>query len=279
MMMTKHNTIDIYQRSEWPDVLQGVLLYSENEYGCASHIAMNSFVEDSEPDGRILTHLINQMVFNQTKDYEQVGWTYHFYNGYMIVNINKWPQTPIVPLHEAQATWIHCYPPVRDLVSFLKEKYDNLSLLAYVTSTTMHDALNTDIFAVHSPEHLMGYSHTNGTKFTIMPKHKTGIKGDLFFSPPSWMFPHLAVGMGFSQAITIFSGHDPESGDIDEIAALTLFRWLNTVMGNPITKHSYNRSLRKTKKDVKAAIEMRNDLEELLENAKNTDDAPNVLWG
>tara|TARA_R110001592_G_scaffold7835_4_gene43440 strand:+ start:1913 stop:2749 length:837 start_codon:yes stop_codon:yes gene_type:complete len=278
-MMTKHNTIDIYETEEWPETLKGVFIYSENEYGCASHIAMKALLGDAKPAGRILTHLINQMVFNQTKDYEDVGWEYYFYAGTLIININKWPQTPIMPLHEAQATWINCYPPVRDLLSFIKDKYDNTGFVAYVTSTTLHDSLNTDIFAIHPPEHLMAYSHKGSKKISILPKHKLGIKGDLFFTPPAWMFPHLANKMGFDGATTIFSGHDPESGDIDELAALTLFRWANKATGNLVNKHSFNRSLKSISTDIQAALTMRDELEKLLASADEHSEAPNMLWG
>ena len=285
MMLTKHNTIDIYEQDEWPAMLKGVLIYSENEYGCASHIAMKSLLGEQEPSGRILTHLINQMVFNQTKDFESVGWEYYFYNDYMIININKWPTTPIMPLHEAQATWIHCYPPVRDLLSFLKDKYYQSSatapsMLAFVTSTTLHDSLNTDIFAIHSPEDMLMYQHKDCIKLNITDQQdpKPQLKTDLFFTPPAWLFPHLANAMGMNYPVTLFSGHDPESGDIDEVAALTLFRWLNRTTGNHTNKHAFNRSLKNTKREVAVALKMRNDLETMLKSNEESE-APNVLWG
>jgi hypothetical protein len=278
MMMKKHNTIDIYQREEWPDALRGVLIYSENEYGCASHIAIKSLLGDTEPSGRILTHLINQMVFNQTKDYEQVGWAYYFYEDILIVNINKWPQTPIMPLDEAQATWIHCYPPVRDLLSFLYEKYGSMGWLSYMTSTTLHDSLNTDIFRIHDPKETIAFWHSS-QKMIPLPATGKKVKGDLFFTPPAWMFPHFANAMGFTNCLTLFSGHDPESGDIDEVAALTLFRWANQVSGNKQTKHAFNRALKKTKAQVAETLSLRKDLEALLESAEQKTEAPNVLWG
>jgi len=276
-MLTKHGTIDIYEQEQWPSVIHGVLLYSENEYGCASHIAMKSLLGDIKPAGRVLTHLINQMVFNQTKEYEDIGWEYYFYNGVMIVNINRWPQTPIMPLQEAQATWIHCYPPVRDFVSYMKNKYDNLGYFTYVTSTTLHDALNNDIFAVHSPDEMLCYSHSTSQKLRINGPSK--LKTDLFFSPPAWLFPHLAHKMGISNCLSIFSGHDPEAGDVDEVAALTLFRWLNQLTGKGRTKHALNSTLKKTKKEVSDSLLLRKELEELLEGAQGNAEAPNMLWG
>ena len=278
-MLTRHHTIDIYQAQEWPEDIKGVFIYTENEYGCASHIAMKALLGDAEPAGRILTHLINHMVFNQTKDYEDVGWEYYFYEDKVIININKWPQTPIMPLNEAQTTWIHCYPPVRDLLDFIQTKYDNkIPNLSFVTSTTIHDSLNTDIFAIHDPEKLMAYLFRDKIKLTIKPKQELGIKGDLFFTPPAWMFPHFANEMGYQQAVTILSGHDPECGDIDSVAALTLFRWLNQATGNKVNKHAYNRSLKKTMNEVEQAHSMRADLEKLLEQTQKTE-APNMLWG
>jgi len=240
---------------------------------------MKALLGDTKPSGRIVTHLINNMVFNQTKDYEDIGWDYYFHGDKLIININKWPQTPIMPLDEARATWIHCYPPVRDLLSFVQDKYDNkINLLSFVTSTTIHDSLNTDIFEIHDPETLMGYFFSNKTKVTIKPKHKVGIKGDLFFTPPAWLFPHIADMMGYQQTATIFSGHDPEAGDIDEVAALTLFRWLNEATGRKVNKHSFNQSLKKTKGEVEQTLSMREDLEKLLQQTEASE-APNMLWG
>tara|TARA_R110000822_G_scaffold27401_3_gene81833 strand:+ start:1780 stop:2613 length:834 start_codon:yes stop_codon:yes gene_type:complete len=277
-MLTRYHTIDIYENQEWPEDINGVLIYSENEYGCASHIAVKGLLGDAKPAGRILTHLISNMVFNQTKDYEHVGWDYYFYEDKVIININKWPQTPIMPLHEAQATWIHCYPPVRDLLAFIKDKYGDIGHLSFVTSTTIHDSLNTDIFAIHSPDKLMAYFFNTQAKVTIAPKHKVGIEGDLFFSPPAWMFPHFANEMGYQQTATIFSGHDPEAEHIDSVASLTLFRWLNTITGSKVTKHNYNRSLKQARVDTEETLAARAELEELI-NEANQSEAPNMLWG
>lgn len=277
-MMTKHETIDIYEQEAWPSVINGVLIYSENEYGCGSHIAMRAILGDTKPAGRILSHLISQMVFNQSKDFEQIGWEYYFYNGTLILNVNQWPTTPIMPLHEAQATWIHCYPPVRDFLSFIKNKYDDLGFFAFVTSTTLHDSLNNDIFAVHSPDELLCYSHSISKKLRIK-KGFSELKTDLFFSPPAWLFPHLAHNMGISNSLTIFSGHDPESGDVDEVASLTLFRWVNRMTGRTKTKHALNASLKKTKKQVDESLALRKELEELLSDAQTKVEAPNMLWG
>lgn len=278
-MLTRHHTIDIYQTEDWPETINGVFFYTENEYGCASHIAMQALLGDAKPSGRILTHLINHMVFNQTKDYEDAGWEYYFYENKVIININKWPQTPIMPLHEAQATWIHCYPPVRDLLDFIQNKYDNnIAHLSFITSTTIHDSLNTDIFEIHEPETLMGYFFRDKVKLTINPTQGLGIKGDLFFTPPAWMFPHFANEMGYQQTATIFSGHDPECGDIDSVAALTLFRWLNHATGKKVTKRSFNRALKNTMSEVEEAQTMRADLEKLLQQ-NETKEAPNMLWG
>ena len=281
MMLTNHNTIDLYHKEDWPTTIKGVVIYTENEYGCASHIASKGILGDQEPSGRILTHLINQMVFNQSVDFESVGWPYYFYEGYLIVNINKWPSTPIMPLQEAQATWIYCYPPVRDLISFLYKKYGDMGKgLYYMTSTTLHDSLNTDIFAVHPPDELIFYNHKNGIKSWHSPKQNVSgnLTTDLFFAPPSWLFPHLAHEMGVKNCLTVFSGHDPESGDIDEVAALTLFRWLNKFTEKTKNKHAFNRALKDTKKEVDDALAMRADFERVLEKAQQQD-APNMLWG
>ena len=277
MMMTKHETIDIYEQEAWPAVINGVLIYSENEYGCASHIAMNAILGDTKPAGRILSHLISQMVFNQSKDFEHIGWEYYFYNGTLILNVNQWPQTPIMPLHEAQATWIRCYPPVRDFISFIKNKYDDLRFFAFVTSTTLHDSLNNDIFAVHTPDELLCYSHSSNQKLRI--KGEGELKTDLFFSPPAWLFPYLAHNMGLSNSLTMFSGHDPESNDVDEVASLTLFRWVNRMTGRTKTKHALNASVKKTKKQVGESLALRKELEELLSDAQTKVEAPNMLWG
>lgn len=224
-MRTKHESIDIYSTKEGEDIAslmednnKGLILFTEHEYGCASHMAVSTVVDLETPVARVMTHLISNNVFNQTEDFEHIGWEMYFHNGYTFVNISRWPQTSIVPPDQAQSTWIHIYPPLRDLLDFCKK--GGHTKLYFLSSTTIHDALDNDIFRL--------YESSEITEYDFKVKHeKRGDGNDLFFSPPTWLFPYFANLMDYDVSKAIISGNDTEVR-VDKKAGMALMNWLES---------------------------------------------------
>lgn len=203
-MRTKHDSIDIYTMdgSDIRTMLgthnKGLIIFTEHEYGCASHLAIGGIVDLQKPQAKVLTHLINNNVFNQTEDYEDIGWDLYFSSGYTILNVTRWPQTSLIPPEQSMTTWIHVYPPVRDLLQVAKDNGHNH--IYFASSTTIHDALDNKVFKIHDSKEIIEHNFDQ----TISSDVK------LFFSPPTWLFPHLGKLMGYETCMAIVSGHNPD---------------------------------------------------------------------
>jgi|11BtaG_2_1085332.scaffolds.fasta_scaffold05099_11 hypothetical protein len=221
-MRIKHESIDIYPLEEgFTSSLaannKGLIIFTEHEYGCASHLAVSPLVDIENPVARVMSHLINNNVFNQTEEFDHIGWGLFFYKGYTFVNISRWPQTSIFPAEQAQSTWIHIYPPVRDLLDYL-QSYGGHKKLYFLSSTTIHDALDNDIFKIFDSSEIVEYDFT--------AKHeKRGDGNDLFFSPPTWLFPYFADLLGYKIATAVVSGNEPDKR-VDRSAGMALMNWL-----------------------------------------------------
>ena len=268
-MRTKHETIDIYSLDgkDIHTMLQannkGLIMFTENEYGCASHIAIGGLIDLNKPDAKILTHLINNNVFNQTEDYEDIGWDMYFDNGYTVVNITRWPQTSLMPPEHSMNTWIHIYPPVRDLVELAhKNGHKNLT---YVSTTTIHDALDNDVFKLHKPTEIMQYDF-----------HQT-ISDDtnLFFSPPTWLFPHMGKLMGYETCTAIVSGHNADER-LDWEAGMALQDRLLSMFDLPLIEGA---SL-DIKHELELLFDRTDEMVGKIEGLVNKQaSAPNHMWG
>jgi hypothetical protein len=217
-MRTKYETIDIYHEKELP-FINTLLVYAENEYGSATSIAAKSVVGDAEPDARIVSHLITNTIFNQTEGFEDIGWELYIMDNVGILNITNWPATPLMPLEEAEATWIYAYPPARDTLLFLSESM-GVKNITYMSATTIHEVLQSDIFKIHNSKELITYDFIN----------QSGDEDSLFLSPPTWLFGHLSKLIGFEKSNVIMSGYNSDT-KVDAVAARTLSLWIEKNLG------------------------------------------------
>tara|TARA_R110000765_G_scaffold22708_2_gene57885 strand:+ start:907 stop:1698 length:792 start_codon:yes stop_codon:yes gene_type:complete len=236
-MRTKYDTIDIYHDQPLPNITK-LLVYAENEYGSATAIAAKGILGDRQPDARIVTHLITNTIFNQTIGFEDIGWELYFEGDTGILCLTNWPATPIVPLEEAERTWIYAYPPTRDTLLFLSEEL-GVERLTYMSSTTIHNVLDTDIFKSHKSTKLILYDFIN--------ENITHEDEALFLAPPTWLFGHLSKLIGLTVSRVVMSGHNPDE-KIDALAGATLSRWLELVMdlkSNPTYAAEYITELEK----------------------------------
>lgn len=236
MMRTKYETIDIYHDRPIPNGINTLLVYAENEYGSATSIAVKGILGNRQPDARIVTHLITNTIFNQTMDFEDIGWELYFEDNIAILCLTNWPATPLVPIEEAERTWIYAYPPTRDALEWLINNV-GIESATYISSTTIHNVLDGDIFKTYEPSEMIRYDF-------IQP---TESQETLFLSPPTWLFGHLSKLMGISKSQVLMSGHDPET-KIDKVAANTLSNWLGNNMNlkhNPLHANEFIEVLEK----------------------------------
>tara|TARA_R110001599_G_scaffold144191_7_gene325762 strand:- start:1056 stop:1862 length:807 start_codon:yes stop_codon:yes gene_type:complete len=233
-MRTKYETIDIYHDKPIPNGIDTLLVYAANEYGSATSIAAKGILGDRQPDARIVTHLITNTIFNQTVDFEDIGWELYFEDNAAILCITNWPATPIVPLEEAERTWIYAYPPTRDTLEWLINNV-GVESVTYISSTTIHNVLDSDIFKTYEPNELIHYDFIEDNhRLRLAQKEDT-----LFLSPPTWLFGHLSKLMGLSKSQVLMSGHDSEK-KIDRVAADTLSKWLESNMNLKYNQHYAN---------------------------------------
>lgn len=269
IMRVKEESIDIYTNDD-QDINamlgshnKGLIIFTEHEYGCATHIAVGGMVDLKKPDGKILTHLINNNVFNQTEDFEEIGWDIYFQNGYTILNITRWPQTSLIPPEQSMSTWINVYPPVRDFLSLAHRNGHNS--VFFLSSTTIHDALDNDIFKIHDSKEIIEYNFHQTITDEV----------NLFFSPPTWLFPYIGKLMGYEVCMAIMVGNNPDER-LDWEAGVALQEYLYNTFALPIIEG--------------ASLDIKHDLEELFDRSdklmKDIDgivnkptSPPSHLWG
>lgn len=270
-MRMKQNTVDIYSNKDMKSLIKnnnkGLIIFTEHEYGCASHLAISSIVDMSKPSARILSHLISNNVFNQTEEFENIGWEIYFRNEYTILNINQWPSTPLIPPEAAQGTWIYIYPVVRDLLEFF---YDNgITDLYFLSSSTIHDALDNDVFKIYESSTVVEYEFDG--KFP-----KRGDNNELFFNPPTWLFPYLANLIGYDKSVSVISGHNDDER-VDKVAGVALMDWLESKLS--IAGNVEELSDKAT--ELTDAFERNSKLHEQIETVISGRDSPknSMLWG
>ncbi len=272
-MRTKHDNIDIYtlDGSDIHAMLsthnKGLIIFTEHEYGCASHLAMSTFIDVGKPQARVLTHLINNNVFNQTEEFEQIGWELYFKGGYTVLNITRWPQTSLVPPEQSMSTWIHVYPPVRDFLELVMQ--NGHDKIYYIGSTTIHDALDNEIFKLQDSSEVVTYDFKGDFS-------KRGNGDDLFFTPPTWLFPYVGTLLGYSKALAIVSGHDDDKR-VDSDAGKALMVWLTDKLGLITTAENLKDTANDIENDYDRSDKLRNDLEGLLKTTETPKNS--MLWG
>ena len=202
-MRTKHDTIDIYHDEPLPTSLDGVVVFTENEYGMASLLAGTTVIGDREPDAIVMSHLLSEMAFNAAPKMAKVGWEIYYEQGpagndIAFVMITNWPSVQLFPPESSKATWIYTYPVVRDLVTALQKQ--GADELHFISSSTIHEALDPKVFKLLSPDKIKTYSFTTEGEQ----------EDNLFFAPPTWLFPYMARLHGYDDAMIIMSGCDDE---------------------------------------------------------------------
>ena len=266
-MRIKHDSIDIYSQQEQLPEIKEVVVFAEHEYGMASLLAANTILGDREPDAKIMSHLISEMAFNAAPKLSSVGWDLYFEGHTAFLCVTNWPQVALYPPESSKGTWIYTYPVVRDTVDFLKSL--GAKNLYYLSSTTVHEALDPEVFEPLSPKILKHYEYGMENE-----------EDNLFFTPPTWMFPYLAHEIGYEHSEAIMSGcADDEK--IDKEAGWALANWLSDYMGSDykLTKSNYNTIV----KEFTALVNKHEKLREEVMNtmsALNTSTIPSEhMWG
>lgn len=240
-MRTKHDTIDIYSDEPLPSV-DKVVVFTENEYGMASLLAGTTIIGDRKADAVVTSHLLSEIAFNAAPKLSQIGWEIYFENNtkgqtVAFVMINNWPSVQLFPPESSKATWIYTYPIVRDLVELLQNS--GAKTLHFLSSTTIHEALDPEVFELLSPKSIKNYVY--------------GVSKDssdnLFFAPPTWLFPQIAHMMGYLESEIVMSGCDDDK-KVDDVAGWTLAQYLAKYMDRKLLKRDYNKIVKEFSKLV-----------------------------
>lgn len=271
-MRTKHDTIDIYSDEQLPTIDE-VVVFTENEYGMASLLAGTTIIGDREPDATVMSHLLSEMAFNAAPKMAKVGWEIYFEKNtegqnIAFVMLTNWPNVQLFPPESSKATWIYTYPTVRDLVGALQNQ--GAKKLLFMSSSTIHEALDPDVFALLSPSTIKNYVYGS----------ESNDDDNLFFAPPTWLFPYLAHLSGYDHAEIIMSGCDDDK-KVDDEAGWTLAKYLSKHMGNKLLKRDYNKIV----KDFTKLVDKHEKLHaELADNMKAVSQAKSEspsehMWG
>ena len=271
-MRTKHDTIDIYSDEQLPTIDE-VVVFTENEYGMASLLAGTTIIGDREPDATVMSHLLSEMAFNAAPKMARVGWEIYFEKNadgknIAFVMLTNWPNVQLFPPESSKATWIYTYPSVRDLVGALQNQ--GAKKLLFMSSSTIHEALDPDVFALLSPSTIKNYVYGS----------ESNDDDNLFFAPPTWLFLYLAHLSGYDHAEIIMSGCDDDK-KVDDEAGWTLAKYLSKHMGNKLLKRDYNKIV----KDFTKLVDKHEKLHaELADNMKAVSQAKSEspsehMWG
>jgi len=268
MKRIKHDTIDIYTNKGVTakdfDDLQSVIVFAENEYGNAPTLLFRSIFGDSEPSAYVSSHLLAELGFNSAPKLDDIGWELYLHEATksVWVRITGWPTTSLFPPDQSRGNWIYTYPVVRDLLEWLRtpngKTNKNVTCL-YVTSSTLHDALESDEYPILDPndvyhynlmtEAIFKYSGDNGLKGKRMKKDELR----LFLTPPTWMFPKLALMQQYLSPSIVVVGHKDEAIDVEAGESLMhyftgfetspeLFDAAVVELGDQIAKHKKAKS-------------------------------------
>lgn len=240
MKRIKHDTIDIYTNkgvtAKQFDNLLNVIVFAENEYGNAPTLLFRSIFGDSEPSAYVSSHLLAELGFNSAPNMDDIGWELHLHKvtKSVWVRVTGWPTTSLFPPDQSRGNWIYTYPVVRDLLDWLRNPTGNLVnnniKCTYVTSSTLHDALESDEYPILDPSEVYHYNLATEAIYKYAGGD-TGVKAKrvkkdelrLFLTPPTWMFPKLALMQHYVAPSIVVVGHKDEPVDVDAGASLMAY--------------------------------------------------------
>lgn len=271
MPLEQQGTIDIYSANQLPRIDQ-LLIMNENEHGHAGYIAMSGLLTSDKPFGHISSHLIANMVFNQTVEPSVIGWPFYVVGSTAILNINEWPATPLYPLEESKATWIYIYPVIRDTLMFFNSLGCNQ--IRYSTSLSIHEALEPETFPAMSED--MGPVHIEyeGGRFVSSDSNDTDLQSHAFLTPPAWLFPSIASYMGWATSLTTAVGFDPNK-KVHETAAKVLLEYLCAEHLIEPNEENFTKAIDEMNSYNDRADTVRAEMEDLIKGRP----ANNTMWG
>lgn len=264
------DAIDIYWITEpKPNTFSNVIIFNENEHGHAGYIAMKGLVKGLSPIGYVVSHLIANLVFNQTSEPHEIGWEIYHTGDTLIVNINEWPPTALYPIEESRATWIYIYPVVRDLLKQLKGM--GASHLWSASSLAVHEALEPDEFPQLSETEYLTYNLKNATKTHISNEPW---EHNIFFTPPTWLFPYFAHKMGWETCKSVLCGYNPEE-TINAKAGVTMADYFNMTLGMDFSTDEMKKAGDIMQAHSDRADNMQKEMDDLIKGKP----ANNTMWG
>lgn len=271
IMITQHGTIDIYATQETLEHIaknvKRAIVYVEGEYGGATSVAIKSILgHDTKPVGHIATHLISNIVFNQTQEYDSFGWALYIHDSTLIMNINEYPSTPIYPIEEARATWLYAYPPVRDFMTWIHS--NGINDITYLTTTSIHELVDSNYFRKRPQSFIQVVDFTKDDFSEIEDENH------LFMNPPTWIFLEIAKRLEFDSAKGVFVGFDSDE-KINEGGAEAIANYLYDSFGWVYTDENMDKAVKVLKEQIQAGEDMRAEIEALM----NTKPANNTMWG
>lgn len=280
-MMEQQGIVDLYTNDDWDPKAKfsRLLIFSEHEHGAAPWIAAQSLVKDTKPHAHILSHLIDWFVFNDAPDPFTPGWDVYQLGDVLLLNVNEWPDTPLMPPEAAKATWLRVYPVVRDTLRVLAPYLKPEALLQFFTTTTMHDSLDPSAFHTPAVNELVMYDFVDG-------EHSNNFNDkSVFLSPPSWLFPKIGamLGLDLLGSEVVISGHEPEAR-IDVAAAENLMDWLHTWGEvDEDAQKSFSTAVKNIQKRHDRFDDMTSEVERMMATLSNgatpVPKANNVMWG
>ena len=258
-----------------------LVVFTEHEHGAAPWIAAQAKLAGREPTAVLMSHMIDHHVFNDLPDLHTPGWEVFVNedNSTVYLNINEWPDTPLMPPESAKATWLRVYPAIRDALTILRnvffgamhthsDPYD----MVFLTTTTMHDVLD--------PEHFAKVPTGTVVEWSLDDPVDLGGKS-IFTAPTAWLFPliHRLQTQGRrGDTRIVVAGHEPDAR-VDVAAAEALASKLGGYADDE--RDNLLRAVDEMKERHESFDEMMADINQALRNT--TTNIPtkngNPMWG
>ena len=255
--------LDIYHDEPIPRATKAVI-YTQHEYGAASHVAMSSILQDSEPIGHIFTPLMAEQVFNVLPDFDEVGWEMYHQDDTLFISITAWPNTPMFPPEQASASWIYVYPTVRDVLSYLQTQ--GVSEVIYATASSIHDLM------------VDSFDQLQSTRiYEWRWNEMKGTRKQLFLSPPAYLFGFFADKLGMTSTLAT-TGYD-NSEKVDIKGARSIAKYIANFTGGTVSQTAMTKTCKKVTMLHERAENLMGEVSEVLSSAGNDKQPNQMLWG